>query len=168
MLAQAYQNQTAFQRLKGPVFLGSRVFPALINFKVLSKPSTTFLIESLHLPVGLIRQESSRKIRILKIFYRLTFKLKVEEHILSLKIFQTQAFTPSFHIPPYHDIFSVNLGSAELIGFDAACSRDRLMDFNGEKYVCSHGVLWAMPAQKADPMGDFVLPTFMGHGWTIL
>ena len=61
----------------------------------------------------------------------------MEEHILWLKIFQTQVFTPSFHIPPYHDIFSVNLGSAELIGSDAACSRDRLMGFNGEKYVRS-------------------------------
>ena len=31
-----------------------------------------------------------------------------------------------------------------------------------------HGVLWAMPARKADPMGDIVLSTFMGHGCTIL
>ena len=35
-------------------------------------------------------------------------------------------------------------------------------------YLFLHGVLWAMPAQKADPMGDIVLTTFMGHGWTIL
>ena len=56
----------------------------------------------------------------------------MEEHILWLKIFQTQVFTPSFHIPPYHDIFSVNLGTAELIGSDA-CSRDLLMGFNMAK-----------------------------------
>ena len=62
------------------------------------------------------------------------FQGAVEEHILWLKIFQLQVFTPSFHIPPYHDIFSVNLGSAELIGSDASF-RDRLMGFNGEKYV---------------------------------
>ena len=37
---------------------------------------------------------------------------------------------------------------------------------NGIKLVI-HGVLCAMPAQKADPMGDIVLSSYMGHGWTI-
>ena len=37
-----------------------------------------------------------------------------------------------------------------------------------ELHKTYHGVLWAMPAQKADPMGDIVLSTIMGHGWTIL
>ena len=83
----------------------------------------------------------------------------MEEHILWLKIFQTQVFTPSFHIPPYHDIFSVNLGSAELIGSDAACSRDRLMGFNGEKYVCS---LCAM-SKNSGAQNKRAVPTHSAH-----
>ena len=33
--------------------------------------------------------------------------------------------------------------------------------------VWIHGVLWAVSALKADPMGDIVLPASMVHGWTI-